>query len=97
MPRIKFQGPRSIDSREEEKIFEGFRPRLGLPSQRAMLSYQKIKIFTGKKQVSVRSTACHHATKRYVKITMYLGLDIIIKLKFTTNFDRCMILNVLNL
>ena len=34
--------------------------------------------------------------KRPVKITMYLGLDIIIKLKFTTNFDRCAILNVLN-
>ena len=27
---------------------------------------------------------------------MYLGLDIIIKLKFTTNFIRCAILNVLN-
>ena len=27
--------------------------------------------------------------KRPVKISMYLGLDNIIKLKFTTNFDRC--------
>ena len=27
---------------------------------------------------------------------MYLGLDIIIKLKFTTNIDRCAILNILN-
>ena len=27
---------------------------------------------------------------------MYFGLDIIIKLKFTTNVDRCAILNVLN-
>ena len=34
--------------------------------------------------------------KRPVKITMYLGLDIIIKLKFTTDFDRCAILSVLN-
>ena len=34
--------------------------------------------------------------KRPVKITMYLGLDIIIKLKFTTAFDRCAILNVLD-
>ena len=34
--------------------------------------------------------------KRPVKITMYLGLDIIIKLKFTTDFYRCAILNVLN-
>ena len=41
--------------------------------------------------------ACHYATKeRSVKITMYLGLDIIIKIKFTTIFDRCAILNVLN-
>ena len=49
----------------------------------------------GKKRVKVRS--CHYATtKRPVKITMYLGLDIIIKLKFTTIFDRCAILNVLN-
>ena len=34
--------------------------------------------------------------KKTVKITMYLGLDIIIKLKFTTDFDRCAILNILN-
>ena len=41
--------------------------------------------------------ACHYATKkRPVKITMYLGLDIIIKLKFTTIFDKSAILNVLN-
>ena len=30
------------------------------------------------------------------KITMYLGLDIIIKIKLTTIFDSCAILNVLN-
>ena len=36
------------------------------------------------------------AKKRPVKITMYMCLDIIIKLKFTTNFDRCAILNILN-
>ena len=34
--------------------------------------------------------------KRPVKITLHLGLDNIIKLKFTTSFDRCEILNVLN-
>ena len=34
--------------------------------------------------------------KTPVKITMHLGLDNIMKLKFTTNFDRCAILNVLN-
>ena len=44
----------------------------------------------------MRSTACHYATKRPVKIAMYLGLDIIIKFKFSTNFDICAILNVLN-
>ena len=32
---------------------------------------------------------------RPIKITMYLGLDNIIKLKFPTNVDRCTI-NVLN-
>ena len=45
-----------------------------------------------KKRVKVRSTTCHYAIKkRPVKIAMYLGLDIIIKLKFTTDFDRCAI------
>ena len=34
--------------------------------------------------------------KRPVKITVHLGLDNIIKLKFTSSFDRCEILNVLN-
>ena len=34
--------------------------------------------------------------KRPIKITIYLGLDIIIQFKFTTNFDRHAILNVLN-
>ena len=54
------------------------------------------KISMKKKRVKVRSTACHYALKRPVKITMYLGLDIIIQLKSTTNFDICAILNVLN-
>ena len=56
------------------------------------------KIFTKKKKrVKVRSTTGHYATKkRPVKITMYLGLNTIIKLKFTINFDRCAILNVLS-
>ena len=51
----------------------------------------------GKKRVKVRSTTRHYATKkRPVEITMYLGMDIIIKLKFITDFERCAILNVLN-
>ena len=54
------------------------------------------KTFTEKTSKSAKH-ACHYATKeRPVKITMYLGLDIIIKIKFTTIFDRCAVLNVLN-
>ena len=34
--------------------------------------------------------------KKNVKITMKTGLDIIFKFKYTTNFDRCATLNVLN-
>ena len=46
----------------------------------------------------MRSTPSHYATKKKgsVKIRMHLGLDNIIKLRFTTNFDRCAILNILN-
>ena len=54
------------------------------------------KTFTKKKRVKVQSTPATTLQKRPVKITMYLALDIIIKLKFTTIFDRCAILNVLN-
>ena len=53
--------------------------------------------FTENKRVKVRLTACHYATKkRPVKIAMYLGLNIIIILKFTITFDKCAMLNVLN-
>ena len=55
------------------------------------------KTFSEKKTSKSAKHACHYATKeRPVKITMYLGLEIIIKIKFTTIFDRCAILNVLN-
>ena len=63
-----------------------------------MLSYQNInpcQNIYGKKRVEVRSTPATTVQKRPVTITMYLGLDITIKLKFTTNFDRCAVLNVL--
>ena len=54
------------------------------------------KTFTEKTTKKAKHT-CHYDTKkRSVKITMYLGLDIINKLKFTTMFDGCAILNVLN-
>ena len=50
-----------------------------------------------KKKSKSSKHACLYATKeRPDNITMCLGLDIIIKLKFTTIFDRCAILNVLN-
>ena len=53
-----------------------------------------------KKRVKVRSTACHYAAKnRPVQIAMYVSFVIIVKSKlskFTTNFVRCAILNILN-
>ena len=46
----------------------------------------------GKDRVKVRSTALPLRYKnRPVKITICLGLDNIIRLKFPTNFDRCTI------
>ena len=58
---------------------------------------QPLPKYLRKKRVKVRSTTpATTLQKRPVKITMYLGLDIIIKLKFTIDFDRCAILNVLN-
>ena len=77
-----------------------FWPGLGLPRPKAIVvipKNQPLPKYLRKKRVKVRSTTGHYATKkRPVKITMHLGLDIVIKLKFTTNFDRCAILNVLN-
>ena len=70
-----------------------------LAKQRPMLSYQKLnpcQNIYGQNRVKVRSTPATTLQKRPVKITMYLGLDIIINLKFSTIFDRCAILNVLN-
>ena len=80
-----------------ESVSEGF-PSYSCQAQRPKLSYQKstpAKTIYGQNRVKVRSTACHYATKRLVKI-MYLGLDNIIKLNLTTNCDRCAILNVLS-
>ena len=72
---------------------------LACPGQRPYLSYQKNQPLPKHlwKTSKIANHACHYATKeRPVKITMYLSLDIIIKIKFTTIFDRCAILNVLN-
>ena len=77
-----------------------FWPGLGLPRPKAIVvipNNQPLpKHLREKKRVKVRSTPATTLQKRPVKITMYLGLDIIIKLKFTTIFDRCAISNVLN-
>ena len=69
-----------------------FWPGLGLPRPKAIVVIPKNqplpKHLRKKKRVKVRSTPATTLQKRPVKITMYLGLDIIIKLKFTTMFDR---------
>ena len=59
---------------------------------------QPLPNYLRKKTSKSAKHACHYATKkkRPVKITMYLGLEIIIKLRFTIIFDGCAILNVLN-
>ena len=75
-------------------------PGLGLPRPKAIVvipKNQPLPKHLRKNTSKSAKHACHYATKkRPVKITMYLGLDIIIKIKFTTVFDRCAILNVLN-
>ena len=77
-----------------------FWPGLGLPKPKAIVvipKNQPLPKHLGKKSSKSAKHACHYATKkRPVKITIYLGLDIKIKLKFTTIFDICAILNVLN-
>ena len=82
-----------------------FWPGLGLPRPKAIVVLPKInscQIHLRKKRVKERSTPGQYATKkkkkkRSLEITMHLGLDNIInKLKFTINFGRCAILNVLN-
>ena len=74
---------------------------VGLPRPKAIAVIPKNqplpKHLRGKKRVKVRSApATRLQKKRPVKRTMYLGLDIKIKIKFTSIFDRCAILNVLN-
>ena len=82
------------------RVASSFWPGLGLPRPKAIVvipNNQPLPKYLRKK--TSESAKCHRPLryeKRPVKITMYLGLDIIIKLKFTTNIDRCAILNVLN-
>ena len=71
---------------------------LGLPRPKAIVVIPKnrpLPNIYGKKRVKVRSTPATTLQKKII-ITMYLRLDIILKLKFTTIFDRCAILYVLN-
>ena len=77
-----------------------FWPGLGLPRPKAIVVIPKNqplpKHLRNKTSKSAKH-ACHYATKKKThKNTKYLGLDIIIKLKFTTIFDRYVIYNVLN-
>ena len=86
---------------EKEKChLKHFWPGLGLPRPKAIVvipKNQSLPKHLRKKTSKSAKHACHYATKeRPVKITMYLGLDIIIKIMFTTIFDRCAILTVLN-
>ena len=67
----------------------------GLPKNQPLPKHLRKKK-KKKKRVKVRSTPATTLQKRPVKITKYLGFDIIIKFKFATIFDRCAILNVLN-
>ena len=76
-------------------------PGLGLPRPKAIVVIPKNQPLPKYLRKKTSKSAKYHRPLRYekkrpVKITMYLGLDIKIKLKFTTNFDRCAILNVLN-
>ena len=89
-----------IFSVSDGSIFCDFWPGLGLPRPKAIVvipKNQPLPKHLRKKTSKSAKHAYHYATKeRPVKITKYLGLDIIIKIKFTTIFDRCAILNVLN-
>ena len=77
-----------------------FRPGLGLPRPNAIVVIPKINSCQNhlrkKMSKSVKYPWPLRYKKRSVEITLHLGLDNIIKLKFTTNFDRCAMLNVLN-
>ena len=79
----------------------GFWPGLGLPRSKAIVVIPKNQPLPKHLRkitcVKVQSTPATMLQKqRPIKITMYLALDIKIKLKFTTIFNRCAILNVLN-
>ena len=71
---------------------------LGLACQschtKAIVVIPKINACQNHLRKKTSKSAKYHLPLRYkkpVKIRMHLGLDNIIKLKFTTNFDRCAI------
>ena len=78
----------------------GFWPGLGLPRPKAIVVIPKNQPLPKSLRKKTSKSAKYNRPIRYKmtrqKITMCLGLNIIIKLKFTTNFNGCAILNVLN-
>ena len=82
--------------------WDSFWPGLGLPRPKAIVVIPKFNSFQNRLQKKKKTSKSSkypwplRFSKRSVEITIHLGLDNIIKLKFTTNFDRCAILNVLN-
>ena len=92
--------PYKLAEADKKKNYGSFWPGLGLPRPKAIVvipQNQPLPKHLRKKTSKSAKHACQYARKeRPVKITMYLGLDIIIKIKFTTIFNRCAILNVLN-
>ena len=70
-------------------MFDSFWPGLGLQSLKAIVVISKLKHLPNhlrERRLKRRSFAFHHGTKIPLKITMYLGLDILIKLRFTKIF-----------
>ena len=72
----------NISVKFHENISNGFWPGLGLPRPKAIVvipQNQPLPKHLRKKTSKSAKHACHYATKeRPVKITVYLGLDIII-------------------
>ena len=80
-------------------LLDSFWPELGLPSKDHSCHTKNQllpKPFTKKTSKSAKVLLDTTLQKRPVKNNNVLGLENIIKLKFTTNFDRSAILNIQN-
>ena len=77
-----------------------FWPGLGLPRPKAIVVIRNFISCQNHLQKKTSKSAKYpwplRYKKRSIEMSMHLGLDNIIKLKFTTNSDRCAILNILN-